>query len=497
MQDGAPDGHSEAWKFSGKDLNRLYAWLGGGQGQQAHPHAMQLLIDVARGRGETPITVLQRHLDTFNQRVEEVLLRDLVENVLNDNERTMLDVLALYRSAIPHDHADALERHLSIPGAWDGIDRRCLLASDVDQSRYYLHSFIAGWVRVRMGYVGYGEDGDADVAGFKELRYERPIRRLHNLVATCWLEQLNQSQRATHLNIERALEAFHHLVAAGESSRIQAISVKLLTGNQAWARKRIRFLYEHLHRSNAPLNQLRQALAYAAILDPENSRIHRFLGECWAKEKGWASKEALNCFETACRLQGDFPAYWADLGKALLAQGQAGAADFLSRVQKLRKERPRVIDDYVIAVEADCLTALGRGGEASALRMKKIDSRNASPVFYVNEAQARIRAADYAGALAIVGEAKKNRAYDAYTARVHAQALDLSGNHEDATNLRMTYIRAGKADSALYVDEANARLQAGSPRKALEICNLAKSNKVSNEVIENIQRRALRELGRR
>ncbi|WP_437961154.1 hypothetical protein WME76_17000 [Sorangium sp. So ce119] len=496
LRDGAPDEQQSRWSYKGTELKRLYHWLGGGHGNQAHPLAIQLLIEVARGHGETPLDVLNRHRGDFEQKVEEVLLADLFNNVLNEPERRMLRALALYRSTIPHDHADALERHLGVAGAWDGLDRRCLLASSPEQSQYYLHSFISGWLRTCMGYVGHGEDTEADGQGFKNASVEREVRALHAVVARCWLDQLMRSRRVTQQNIGRALEAFHHLVAAGEPGRIQDIAVELLTGNRAWAIVRIERLYEYLFKSRAPVHAQRLALEYWATLEPENHKVQRFLGECWVKEEGWTSAKALRCFEEACRLEGNFAPYWSNLGKALLAQGKEGAKEFLARLAVLEEERPRAVDDHVRAIQAHCLSLVGHENEAAAVRMAKIRAGSRDAVFYADEAKARLEAGNAAGALEVLDLAEKNGCTDEFTTAIRANALAHCGRDEEAAAVRMAKIRAGSRHAAFYADEAKARLEAGNAAGALEVLDLAERNGCTNEFTTAIRANALAHCGR-
>lgn len=73
----APAGREADWRYSGNQLKGIYQWLGGGHTKQAHPLAIQLLIEVARGRNETPLEALNRHRGDFDERMEERLLGDL------------------------------------------------------------------------------------------------------------------------------------------------------------------------------------------------------------------------------------------------------------------------------------------------------------------------------------------------------------------------------------------------------------------------------------
>lgn len=79
-----------SWQYNGDELKRIYQWLGGGHGDQAHPLAAQLLIEVAVGHNETPLQVLQRHREHFDEGIENRLLGDLYGNVLDASERQLL-----------------------------------------------------------------------------------------------------------------------------------------------------------------------------------------------------------------------------------------------------------------------------------------------------------------------------------------------------------------------------------------------------------------------
>lgn len=450
--DAAPEGRTAEWSYSGDQLKRIYHWLGGGHGNQAHPQAIQLLIEVARGHDETPREVLERHIGDFEQRVEDVLMSDLYSNVLSAGEQDLIQALALYRTMIPHDHLEKLEKSLEVPGAWDGLDRRCLLSSSADQSNYYLHSFIAAWLRTRqLGYAGHGEDNEADFAEASNEVARQYARKLHSAIAACWLEQLGSSRKATNLNVVRALEAFHHLMAAGDADRVHGIALELFSGNLEWAKQRIAALYRYRFNSGAPIILQRQALEYWAVLAPEDHMVHRFLGECWAKEEGKGSAKALKCFEAACRLRPDFPQYWANLGRTLLAQGEVGARDFLQRLAVLEQDCPQAIDDFVRSVQSDCHKRGGDSEQATSLRMAKIKAGSRNGAFYADEAKARLDGGDTEGALEILDLADKNGAADVYTESIRASVLQRI-DPAQAAALRMAKINAGSRHVAFYND---------------------------------------------
>jgi hypothetical protein len=471
----APAGRETRWVYRGDRLKAIYQWLGGGHGGHAHPHATQLLIEVARGRDETPWDVRERHRGDFEQRVEDVLLADLYTNVLGEEDRHLLLALALYRAAIPHDHADALENKLRVPGAWDSLDRRCLLASSADHELFYLHSLIASSLRTRqLGYAD-GEDDEAEFAPATEEPTRQLARDLHSAIASCWLEQLGRALRPTRVNVTRAVEAFHHLVAAGDADRVQGVAVELLSGDMEWARKRMATFQEHLFRTKAPLSQQLAALEYRAVLDPDDHAVQRFLGECWQKMEGIRSNKALTCFERACLLRRDFPPYWANLGRAVLARGLEDAKHYLSRLDLLEAECPSAIDDHVRLIKSACLKRIGAPGKAAALRMARITAGSRNAAFYSDEAKARLDAHDVAGALEILDLADTNCGPNDYTTAIRASALQLSDPGKAAA-LRMARITAGSRHAAFYSDEAKARLDAHDVAGALEILDLADTN---------------------
>ena len=490
---GAPAGREAEWRYRGGRLKRIYQWLGGGHGGRAHPLATQLLIEVARGRDETPLEVLERHRADFDRKIE-VLFGDLYANVLSDQEQHLIQALALYRSAIPHDHADALEGYLSIPGAWDGLDRRCLLSSNADHSLYYLHSLISGWLQARMGHTSHRGD-ETDPAEIKDPAARQQARNLHSTIARCWLDQLSGSRRLTNLNISRALEGFHHLVAGGEADRLQDIAVELLAGDLEWARLHIERLHTYLYRSRAPIVELRRALEYAAILDPDDHKVQRFLGESWAKEEGRGSPKALDCFEKACSLRPEFPPYWANLGRTLLAQGKEGAREFLRRLEFVEQDYPQAVDAHIRSIQSECLKLVAKADQAAALRLEKIRAGSPNATFYNDEAKARLEAGDPPGALEILDLAEKNGCADDFTAAIRVGVLQQSGQAPQAAALRLEKIRAGSSNAVFYNDEAKARLEAGDPWGALEILDLAEKNGCADDFTAAIRANVLQQSG--
>jgi predicted phosphodiesterase len=493
LADAAPEGMEADWRLKGDQLKRVYGWLGGGGGKQAHPLALSFLIEVGRATRETPIAVLARQEVT--DKIETALLGDLINKVLNPAERQLIQALALYRKEIPHDHADWLEAELSLPDAWHGINKRCLLTSGSRGTVFYLHGFIADWLRVGLGYQACDDAEQAELAHHTPADKVTQAQHLHGVVAACWLKQLGGTRRTSQVNIDRALEAFYHLTAGAQGARVNEIAIDLFGGNEAWALGRITKLYEYLFKNGAPIIEQRKVLEYWVKLDPNEPKAWRFLGECWGKEEGWASAKALNCFENVCRLSAAYPQNWANLGKCLLAQGDEGAKTFLLRLVVLGQDYPQAIDDHVTAVQLNCLIRLGEHAMASQLRMEKINNGSLCEAFYNDEAKARLNAGDAQGALQILDLAEKRHCSDEVTAAIRSSALAASGQSGAADALRMEKINAGSQDPIYYNDEAKARLAAGNAAGALEILDLAAQRRCSNEHTDAIRAHVLDQLG--
>ncbi|MBJ6726551.1 hypothetical protein [Geomesophilobacter sediminis] len=317
-------------------------------------------------------------------------------------------------------------------------------------------------------------------------------RGLHRVIGSVWLAQLGGSHRVTNTNIARALEAFHHLVSAGDGGRVQTVAVELLAGNLEWARHRIERYSFHLYDTNAPISKQREALEYWVVLEPDNNKLHCFLGQCWQKEEGTGSQKALDCFKEACRLREDYPPNWANLGKALLARGRDGAVDFLQRLERVEKDCPQAIDGHVRAIQANCYKLAGKDVEAAALRMERIRGGSLDAIFYNDEARARLAAGNPSGALEILDLADKTGCADEFTAGIRYTIFQQTDPAQAAT-LRMERINAGSQSTIFYFQEAKARLDAGSPFGALDILDLADKNGCSDDFTISLRCKVLQQ----
>ena len=361
----APDGQAAQWRYTGDELKRVYQWLGGGQGEHAHPLATQILIEVARGRQISPVAALRGVLDSVEEDIGGKLLADLYDNVLAPNERRMLQALAMYRNAIPHDHIDWLEQRLPATDGWDGLNRRCLLASEADQERFFVHGFVAGWLRHRLGYPDASEEtGTGDIPVSVALANRQLLEKLHSVIADCWLESLGQAQRITHPNITRALEAFHHVLAAGRVDQLGKIAVDLFGGSETRVLARLWAYDEDLRAKRAPLAQQISVLNVITQIDARDHKAWRFLGECLRRTNAPVER-VMACYEQALSGNPDYPQYLANIGSLMLQAGKADANAFLHRLAVHRAQHPQAINDFVEAIEADCLLSVGRSAEAS------------------------------------------------------------------------------------------------------------------------------------
>jgi len=489
----APPGSEAAWLYKGDQLKALYQWLGGGNGDQAHPQATQLMLEVAKGHNVSPWEVRTRFHSAAEAKVIDFLFRELYESVLSSGERALLQTLALYRDAIPQDHADMLEDRLNLPAAWDGLDRRCLLASNARQERYYLHGFIAGWLRHQLGYEGDGDDaGDWQPSPAITLAQQQGLVLLHGHIAGCWLEQLSGKTRVNLPNIERALEALHHLLCAGDGARISEISTQLLGPNKHWASQQLWAFDEALRRRGSPIIEQRQVLSLITQLDPDDHKAWRFLGECWQREGGNHTARALDAFERALVLSPGYPHYLANVGKCLLAQGESGAHDFLTRLANHRVQYPEAVNDVVVSIESACLQTTQSGPAASAARRIQIDAGSRHPALYTAEADYQRACGKFDEALRLLDLARERGCANDYTESIRATVLTAMGDGEGASARRRTRIDAGSSNPALYSAEADYQLANGDFTEALRLLDLACERGCVDDYTENIRAKVLR-----
>lgn len=486
----APNGQEREWSYSGQTLKSLYQWLGGGHGQQAHPLATRLLIEVAHGHKQSPWQVYQHLRQELLGRVEDGLLGELYSKVLTTGERNLLQALALYRVGIPHDHADWLEEALHAEGAWQALERRCLLPVDADGQRFYLHGFISSWVcREQLQTAARDEDEDETLPVAGTL-----LARLHLQAGRCWQRQLGNTRRLSSVNIERANEACYHLLSAGATEEMGDWVEHLLHGQAGWRADKLWQINHQMRANHAPLQTQINLLQLLVRLFPRDPYAWKFLGESQQKTLGEACSEALHSFEQALWLSPKNPRNLANLGKALRAHERGGAEECLRRLAGHCLEYPEAIDDYVLSIEADCLEAIGQTEVASQLRLKHIESGTKNPAFYNTEAnyQLLVNKAPRE-ALRILDLAEQNQCGSDYIAAVRGRALEAIGDGQAASELRWKKINAGKLNPAFYVDEANYQLeQLNDLKQARDLLDLVDQRGIANAITQSMRRKVER-----
>jgi tetratricopeptide (TPR) repeat protein len=494
LANSAPDTDNTDWQISGNDLRAMYQWLGGGQGHQAHPFATRLLIDVALGLGVSPMEVRQRFLKQAEDQVEQFLLADLFNHVLSDSEQKLLLALSLYRGAIPHDHIEPLEARLTVANAWTGLDQRCLLPADSRQERFYLHGFLSAWLRQKLGYQS--EDGsDADVTAHEEVAHHL-AKELHQAIGECWLEQVRGRRHVTAVNIERALEAFHHLIAAGELWSVREIAIDLIAGHHDGALDRLWTICSRLHKEKKGDDHLERVLRYILQISPDDPKALRYLGETLRRVRGRNDAEALACFQRAFEVQPSFAPNLANLGVSLLAQGAEGASEYLRVVDLARKQNPTAVNHYVVAVELDCLDLVSPDPEAaSRKRLELINAGSRHAAFYGTEASWQLEHGDPAEALRILELADERRCGDEVTASIKATALEKLGRGADASRLRQAMIDRGTRSPAIYSAEIAHLIGQNKLNRAKRLVEQADKRGCGNEYIASARAHVLGEMG--
>lgn len=494
LANSAPDTDDTDWQITGNDLRALYQWLGGGQGHQAHPFATRLLIDVALGLGVPPMEVRQRFLKQAEDQVEQFLLADLFNHVLSASEQKLLLALSLYRGAIPHDHIEPLEARLTVTNAWTGLDQRCLLPADSRQERFYLHGFLSAWLRQKLGYQS--EDGsDADQTAYEEVTHQL-AKELHQAIGECWLEQVRGRRHVTAVNIERALEAFHHLIAAGELWSVREIAVDLIAGHHDGALDRLWTICRRLHEEKKGDDHLERVLRYILQVSPDDPKALRFLGETLRRVRGRNDLEALTCFRHAFEVQPSYAPNLANLGVSLLAQGPEGAIEYLQVVDLARKQNSAAINHYVVAVELDCLDLVSPDpAAASRKRLELINAGSRHAAFYGAEASWQLEHGDPTEAFRILELADERRCGDEVTASIKATALEKLGRGTDASRLRQAMIDRRTRNPAIYSAEIAYLIGQNRLNRAKKLVELAEKRGCSNEYISSARAHVLGEMG--
>lgn len=480
LANSAPPDRKADWTYAGSDLKALFQWLGGGHGGAAHTLAAELLATVAREQGSTPMQVYRNLRKELIDRLDERLLGILHNEVLGTAERKLLKVIALYRRAIPQDHADGLEDGIGVQDAWQKLRGRGLLPLDNNRD-HYLHGFIASWVRqTQMGLRDSGLAIDyADAIA-------PAVADMHVLIARCWQRQIGRQRE--EINFQRANEAFYHLLCANELGAMEEW-IGHLTGKEiGWSNEALWAIYHRRRDGGESIARQQEVLQLLVNIHPREHKALRFLGECLRVTSGDACDEALQAFERALELHPGFPPYLANLGKALLSRGKPGAEAFLRRFDEHQKRHPQAVDGHVDHIRADCLSLVGNAHEASRQRQQAIASDTRDPVFYNDEAKYQLDHDNAPEALRLLDLAGDRQCADDYSDAMRIHTLERLGRGPEASVLRMAKIDAGSSNPVFYADEARHQMVQGNLSGALDLLNLAHDRQSWDNYCEVIRR---------
>ncbi len=457
--------HAVVWNLDDDALADVFERLGGGKQRKAraHPLGMVLLATLAAARGETPHDVVHRHSDLFAEALEKEIFHELYDDVLDENERHLLRLCALYRDEIPVRHVAGLHEHVgdSDEKAFDALLDRCLLRPDTKEERFSLHQMIGDLVRRR--------EADDDV-----------VLDGHHRIGELWLVDAKGLRRLPQ--ILAASEAVHHLVLGQGWELLDGVQGRLLQDDVvAELRTVSRSLY-----GNQRYREDRRVLELLVSADDGDHMSHRFLGERIEKLEGRGAASAVPHYEKAYDLKPSFAPYVNNLMRYLeeddpqqcVAIGEKAIAD-------------GVANDYTPAILAKALEKLGRDDEASALRQERIEAGTRDPVFYNDEAVLLDKQGRKDEALRVLA-----LAFDLGADDHHSRAIrDRLVGGDAASASRQEAIRDGSTNPADYNDEAVFLDQQGRTEEALGVLRLAVGRGIADDYTYAIQARLLEKTG--
>ncbi|WP_222832458.1 metallophosphoesterase [Pseudomonas sp. SC3(2021)] len=484
LVESAPLGQEEEWTYSGNSLKALFQWLGGGHGGTAHTLAAELLASIAREKRSTPWDVYQTIRQDVIDRLDEKLLSILHDEIIGDSERSLLRVLALYRNAIPQDHADKLEDGIGVSHAWQKLRRLGLLPIDNNKD-HYLHGFITGWIRQKMAL------GDAEFSPDYASSIPEEISSKHLLIAQCWQHQIGR--QIEQINLQRANEAFYHLLCADSLADID-IWIAHLEGKEiGWSESALWGIYHRRRDAGESVIRQQEVLQIIVNIYPRDSKAWRFYGESLQKTQSLGCDEAIYAFEKALQLNPNFPPGVANLGQALLAQGKAGAEIFLERLETHQKDYPDSVNNYVQSVQNRCIQLVVDAAEASRQRRLAIEEGSVNSALYNEEALYQLEQQQNPDkSLKILEKAQSFGATDVYTDSILGKVLEQLGRGPEASQLRMNLILEGTVDDVIFCDEIYYQLEkAEDLPKSIELLNLFEAKGGSQSWIERLRRKIL------
>lgn len=460
-----------SWKLNKDQRSYVFQRLGGGHGRGAHGFGLFLLTRLAADKGVRPDEVLRLYADDYAEGLYNKLFRDLYQNVLNEDERNLLFACSLYRNGLHYSHLSRLEACLSGADAGAALIRRRLLTEDSDW--LYLHDLAAeqarklavdeartcAWQRT------IAEFWLADLQGQHNM-IEANIRRA--LEALYHLEQSGEGERINEIAPEllgrrpdeaavqlwRLEEQFYEKKQMERACMVLEYLLKVVPDDH----KAMRFLGEFRRKLYGATDEMALSLFRQAVyLDPFFPRywanygnaaiacgvesMRDFLIEIGNAPPAAVDEHVIAVHATALQAsgQGDEAsrlrmerisigshnaAFYADEAKYLLDDkgDPTGALAILDKASGNGCD-----NDFTIAIRATALQALGRGDEASRLRMEKINGGSRNSAFYADEAKYLLHDKhDPKGALAILDQARSNRCTNDFTAAIRAMALRAS-----------------------------------------------------------------------
>nr|VFK37919.1 MAG: hypothetical protein BECKTC1821E_GA0114239_1001147 [Candidatus Kentron sp. TC] len=470
------EGDPRGWALKPEEAQALYLRLGGKErGTGAHPLGMMLLASVADGLGETPLAVAfpavaRPRPEESYWRFQEHLFDDLYGKLLTPAQQHLLRLAALYRAPIPAGHVEALQRRVGDGDALRALSKRLLLSRDAGQEHYIPHGPFAKLAAKRVA-----EDFDLQVD--------------HRVIADAWLER-DDPKGLPH--ILAANEAAHHLLEAEEFHRLGDLPATLLGRDtrsqlERWS---VRLHERRDYRSN------RYVLGLLTMLDPNNHRAHRFLGEAIERLKGRGAEAALEHYLRARDLYPSFPPYLANVGRNLINRREYER--FVKLVDELApRDRQKAVDAYIHGLYGKCKERMGKGKAASLYRRGLIREDRATVSLYNDEAVYLRKRQRYTEALAILDEANERGIMDDHSWAIRADILQESGSGAASSRLRRERIAAGSRNAAFYNDEALYRWdQLEDPAGALAILEQAKEIGCANDHILSVEAGLLEALDR-
>ena len=409
-----PPGLATGWTLNGDQRTYLFSRLGGGHGRGAHAYGLALLVRLAAEKSTSPYDVLKQYPDDFAQELYDKLFRDLYENVLMEEERALLFGCSLYRDGLHYSHLPLLEQAVSAQDAGIALIRRRLLTENADW--LYLHDLAAEQAR-------------------KLSPDENRSRKLHQVIAGFWLDELRGQKALMEANIRRALAALYHLEQGGQGERVEEIAPTLFGRRPEETVKTLWRMEERLIAQKQD-DKVRIVLEYLLKVSPNDHRAMRFLGECRRRLFGPKDQEALKLFRQATRIDPGFPQYWANYGHASIAsEDKETLCEFLAEV-KVAPESAR--DDHVVAIQSTALEAAGCDDEAAALRQEKIAAGSRHPAFYANHAKWLLDKKDDANAaLRVLDQARQQNCANNFTEAIYATALKAAGSLRQVTHRKI------------------------------------------------------------